>query len=104
MKTYPLLNEEGKLYAFEVGNLMLSRRRATKIVEEIPGSTVIRRPKWFSFSNQDIFCEFILNKVHFLIEEPYGDNSRYFIGKKESGWCPELEVVMKTFNNAGWFK
>ena len=100
MKTYPLLDKEGKLQAFEVGNLMLSRRRATRIVESISGSTILRRPKWFSFSNQDIFCEFVINEVHFLIEEPFGDNSRYWVGKKELGWCSEIEIVEKAFKDA----
>jgi hypothetical protein len=98
MKTYPLQNEKGELHAFEIENIWVGREGATAIVERIPGVIVKRRPKKFlSDFREDVFCEFELNGVTFEIEEPFGDNSRYWIGKAGGGWCPEVEIVERAF-------
>ena len=102
MNIYPIENESGQLHAFEIENWKVSRARATSIVKSIPDAVIIREPKkilsWF---REDVFCEFSINNTVFQIDEPYGDNSRYWVGKKEAGgWCPELEKVKKAFQEA----
>ncbi len=103
MKIHLLEDESGKLHAFEVDNWKVSRERATKIVGSVSGTVVTRKPKRiFSWFREEVFCEFELNGVVFQIDEPYGDNSRYWIGIKETGgWCKELELVKQAFQ-ASW--
>ena len=54
-----------------------------------------------------MFCEFVLDGVLFEGEEPYGDNSRYWIGPSGTGiddkpleYFPQIEVVLKAFELA----
>jgi hypothetical protein len=103
MKIYPVQDEENNLHAFEIANWKVSRARATKIVKAISGASIIRKPKrFFSGIREEVFCEFKINGTLFEINEPYGDNSRYWVGKKEEGgWCEELEVVKNAFQ-AAW--
>lgn len=102
MKVYPIKNKEGQLHAFEIDNFKVGRSRTTEIVRKIHGAKILRKPKRFlSWFREEVFCEFELNGVVFQIDEPYGDNSRYWIGKKEEGgWCEELETVMGAFQEA----
>jgi len=54
----------------------LPEEEQLRLLAEFSGATVIRKPKrLFSWFREGAFCEF----------EPYGDNSRYWVGKKEEG-------------------
>ena len=99
MKIHPIENNEGQLHAFEIANFSVSRSRVAKIVGKIHGAKILRKPRrFFSWFREEVFCEFEINGVVFQIDEPFGDNSRYWIGKKEEGgWCEELEIVMRAF-------
>jgi len=103
MKIYPIENKEGKLHAFEFEDLNVGRARILNIVTDIPGAVLTRKPKrLFSWYREEVFCEFEINDIAFQINEPYGDNSRYWVGKKEEGgWCKELELVKQAFQ-ASW--
>jgi len=103
MKTYPLLNNDGQMYASEVDNLTLGRRGAVRVVKTIPGVEVIRLPKrvlsWF---REEEFLEFMVGGIRFGMMEPYGDNSRYWVGRSPSGgWCEQLEIVHSVFQSHG---
>lgn len=100
MKTYPLCDENGKLHAFEIGNLFNGRKRVTRIVSNIPNTLILKRPKLLSWFNEDIFCEFYFKNKSFTIEEPFGDHSRYLIGANPPGYCEELEIIEEVFRNA----
>ena len=101
MKVFPATTATGRLLSFEVHSWKLSRRRATTIASRIPGAQIIRHPKRFlSWFREDVFCEFRINAITFEIEEPLGDNSRFWIGKQGGGWCAELELVKKAFEEA----
>ena len=39
----------------------------------------------------------------FLVEEPFGDNSRYWIGPEPPVWCEQIDVVRRAFLNANSF-
>lgn len=90
------------LHAFEIDNFKVSRKLAAKIAEGIPNSKIIKHPKRFlSWFREEVFCKFEINGIRFQIDEPYGDNSRYWIGKlEEGGFCKELLEVEKAFKNA----
>lgn len=102
MKTYGINNESGKLFAFEVGNVFLGRRGACRVVRSIPGVRIHRLPKGWPHSNEDIFCEFELGGQHFEIYEPFGDNSRYWVGPKSAKDTEEILVIRAAFEQAGF--
>jgi hypothetical protein len=100
MRVYDLVDQQGRVFAFEVENTGLGRRGACAIVNEIPGSTMVRRPRAWSWLREEEFCEFEVNGRRFVIEEPYGDNSRYWIGPEPPAWCEEVDVVRRAFADA----
>lgn len=69
MRTYPLHKEDGAIYAFEVSSLA-GRRLIVRRLSKVSGVEIVRRPKWFSWSQEDSFCEFSFKEVQYEIEEP----------------------------------
>lgn len=107
MKVHDIPLRDGRVAAFEVDNLRLSRRRLCKIVERIPGARLVRRPRLFSWFVEDVFCVFEVGGVCFEAQEPYGDNSRYWVGPAGTGangklleYHVELERVREAFSQA----
>jgi hypothetical protein len=95
MRLYDLKTEDGATRAFEVENTLLTRGRACKIAASIPGATVVRRSR--IFRDTDDFCEFTLEGETFIIEEQFGDNSRYWIGTKGISNSDSLLKVRAAF-------
>ena len=100
MKTHKITDEQGNLFAFEVSNTWLSRRKAVKVVQKLSAVEITKRPKWFSFQNQDVFCEFIYKGTTYQVEEPWGDNSRYWIGPKSNSGKNDVSEIIDCFNGA----
>jgi len=86
---------EGKTNAFEVSNLLLTRSRACKLAETIPGAKITKRSRLFR--DTDEFCIFTIGLDEFAIEEPYGDNSRYWIGTKDGKPSNCLPLARRAF-------
>jgi len=95
MQTYPLLNDAGELRAFEVAVPLLGRQWLVRRVARVPGVAITRRPEIFSWCREEIFCEFRIGDVSFEIWEPYGDNSRYWIGPLDNQTHSETRVLME---------
>jgi hypothetical protein len=87
--------QDGSLLGFEVENAALTRSRACRIAASIPGATIVRRSRLFR--DTDDFCEFTIQDETFIIEEPYGDNSRYWIGPKVLTQSKSLLMVRDAF-------
>jgi hypothetical protein len=78
VKTFDLLDADGRLHAFEVENFPLGRRGLVRVVKTVPGATIIRKPsRLFSWFREEEFCEFAVGNRRFVADEPFGDNSRY---------------------------
>jgi hypothetical protein len=105
MKIFDILDAQGRLLAFEVSNALLGRRGACRVVAGLPGVTMLRRPRVLSWWREEVFCEFSLGGVRFEIGEPYGDNSRYWIGPAGAdplvGSTAEIVQVRDAFARAG---
>ncbi len=101
MKTYDLLDEGGRLFAFEVSVLETDRRGICRVVQSIPGANLIRKPKLFSWFREEEFCEFEVDGEKFVAWEPYGDNSRYWIGPDPARWLPQTQRVRDSFAAVG---
>ncbi|MGD9842691.1 MAG: hypothetical protein AB7F79_06480 [Steroidobacteraceae bacterium] len=98
MKTYGLKDEQGNEFAFEVNNFLLDRLDVCALVRRIPGAKLMLVP---SGRGEADFCEFELDDVVFLVSEPFGDNSRYWVGPKPPvRGVPQLARVRAAFDDA----
>jgi hypothetical protein len=89
MRVFDIRSDDGRLRAFEVDNSWLTRRAVARIIRSIPGVRVTRaKSGWFA---RDAFCEFELNRVRFVVEEPFGDSDQYWIGPTDG--CHETELL-----------
>lgn len=87
---------------------MLTRGGLGRLVHRIPGCRVTRRPipfmRW-SVQEKEEFCEFEVDGVTFVAWEPWGDNSRFWVGPKTMGgetpqWSPAVDHVREAFRRA----
>jgi hypothetical protein len=78
MKTYPIFNKNHSVGAFEISSARVTFRPIYKILESIKNITEVKRQR---FSEDKI--GFNYRDIKMVINEPYGDNSRYWIGPKD---------------------
>jgi hypothetical protein len=106
MKVYNIKDKEGHIFAFEIYNTFFSRKRLYNLVRSIPGVQIVKAPsfRFFRFKGEDEFCEFEIRRQKFMAWEPFGDNSRYWIGSKPRHWCEEVEIVRSAFVNHKLFR
>jgi hypothetical protein len=97
MNIYSLRDKEGRVFAFEVANTSITRRSVVAIAMSIQEAIVTRKPKFLSWFREEEFCEFQVSGKTFVAWEPYGDNSRYWIGPKPSEWSEQISVVRDAF-------
>lgn len=101
MIVYEQRNRIGQLRSFEIENALIGRRGVVRVLRRIPEVTITRVPKrilsWF---REDDFCTFEIGGTQFLVEEPFGDNSRYWIGGERQN--DALEIVAKAFKDQRW--
>ena len=79
MKTYALALENGTNYAFELENIYIRPKKIAALLAEVDDVTNIILRKPFS-SSSDTHVEFKYHDKDFMVWEPYGDSSRYWIG------------------------
>ena len=92
METHPLRNEGGELIGFEVPNWpFLSSRGVAKFLSQLPGITVTRVRRLFERS--EIHAEFAYQGDAFSVWEPYGDNSRYWVGPSEEAQISQQHLA-----------
>ena len=85
MKTYPLINKKkgDGPFAFEIENAYVGRGTIARLLAEVEGVTDVYLRGRFG-SSDDIRVEFKYLNRDYVVLEPYGDNSRYWIGPKDS--------------------
>jgi hypothetical protein len=79
MRTYPVLRESGSLLAFEISSTWLTFRPLFAILRSIEGVSDVQR----CFRGDDRIT-FKFRGEPFTINEPWGDNSRYWVGPANS--------------------
>lgn len=99
MKVFDLRDREGKVFAFEIENLSLGRRGLCRVVQKIPGAQLLRTPRLLSWFREETFCEFLVDDVTFVAWEPFGDNSRYWIGPEPARYVAQIHRVREVFEN-----
>ena len=95
MRVHDLKDEEGRVYAFEVGNFMLGRRGVLRIVRRIPSAQLVAFHR-----RREHFCEFDVHGFRFVVWEPWNDNSRYWIGPQPRSAEAPLGTVRAAFERA----
>ena len=84
VKTYPVFRGDGSMLALEVTSAWLTFRPLFSIMRSVPGVVDVRR----QYFNEDRIL-FVYLGVDCVINEPWGDNSRYWIGPKS----PEISSI-----------
>jgi len=79
MRTYPIKDETGRLFALEVDVVFCGVRDLVKVIATAEGVTDAKagRP---SSGERDVRATFRYQGDEFAVVEPFGDNSRYWIG------------------------
>src|SRR4051812_1012576 len=94
MAFHDLKDKEGRVFAFEVDNLFLSRKEVQRVIESIKGVRLL------SHTRDDIFLTFEVEGLRFEAWEPFGGNTRYWIGPEAAAWCEQLERVRSEFSES----
>ena len=81
MKTYPIYTDNGELRGFEITSYWVRFAPLYKILKSVNGVAEVKR-NWF---NEDRII-FLYHGKKAVINEPWGDNSRYWVGIED----PEL--------------
>jgi hypothetical protein len=103
MKTYPI-GPPDALRAFEIENVYVTRRGIARFLAREPGISGIRL-RGRIFSADDIRLEFKYVGRHYVVWEPYGDNSRYWIGPEDDqdrGDVIEVRGMFERYRPAAW--
>ena len=87
MKTYPEFREDGSLHSFEVTSMWFTLRPIFGILRSVPGITEVKR-NWF----KDDRVTFKFHGEDGVVNEPWGDNSRYWVGLNSANESCELSI------------
>lgn len=83
MKTYSMFNEKGEqIPVFQIDNIYVSNSRVARILSQINGVSDLRVRKLFA-KWEEIHIWFRYRDRNFVVWEPYGDNSRYWLGPND---------------------
>jgi hypothetical protein len=98
LRTYPLTDDSGAIYAFEVGNAFLSPREIARLVKSSLGASITAGPQGFA-SADDMRLRFHYAGTEFEVFEPFGDNSRYWVGPagEKPIRVPEIDKLHNIF-------
>ena len=97
MTVFDIKDAEGRVFAFEITNSFRRRRGLCNLVARIPGCRLVKRPCLLSWFREAEFCEFDIDGIRFVVEEPFGDNSRWWIGPRPPRWVPQIATVRQAF-------
>jgi hypothetical protein len=81
MRTYPIVDDHGRLVAFEVPNAYVGIGAVARLLRGVRGVSEVRRRALFG-GPDDVHVAFQYDGTPFMVWEPYGDSSRYWIGPK----------------------
>lgn len=79
MQTYPIKDDTGTTYALEIENAYVRPRRLSEILRRVDGVSSVRLRRPFSGTG-DVRATLQYRGRPFIILEPFGDNSRYWVG------------------------
>ncbi|MDT4844920.1 hypothetical protein D3C84_298990 [compost metagenome] len=95
MRTFPIQNAVGITYAFEIENAYISAADVASTLARVAGvsGTLPRRPS----SSDKFLVTFQFRGHDCVVWEPFGDNSRYWIGPQEAERDVDFATVEMAF-------
>lgn len=78
-KVFPIESASGVVYAFDVEAVYFSRRSLRRILLSVPGVSHLER----SIEVEGSIYKFMYRGKNCMVWEPYGDNSRYWVGQDD---------------------
>ena len=93
MKTYPHARDDGSIRHFEISNsFWWSPGPMRRVLQSVAGVTNVRR-NWF---NDDRFSFTFYGRTC-VVNEPFGDNGRYWIGPTELEQLLDIKPIHEAF-------
>jgi hypothetical protein len=83
MRTFPIKDADGQMFAFEIRARLFAWRLA-RCLRDIPGVSDVRPRRWW-VGSADVHIRFLYQGREHIVWEPYGDNSRWWIGPDDDG-------------------
>ena len=96
MNIYAICDSDGKVSAFEIENAYVGIGKIASLLKTTDSISNVRRRKLFS-AQSEIHIEFQYKGQEFIVWEPYGDNSRYWIGPKSEVLPAGIDELMQLF-------
>jgi hypothetical protein len=81
MRTFPIKDDTGQVFAFEIRARLFGWRLARRL-RVIPGVSDVR-PRKLWVGSPDVHVRFQYHGREYIVWEPYGDNSRWWIGPED---------------------
>jgi len=97
MKTYMLYNANGSPFAFEIDNIYISLRKIEHILNTNTNVSEVKVRKLLSKDDSEIHIKFKYFDEDYIIWEPFGDNSRYWIGPYKDNLEQEMSSLEESF-------
>jgi hypothetical protein len=83
MNAHPLIDDQAIFpFAFEIENAYVSTSTIANLLSETPGVSDVRKRTLFS-KWEHVHIWFRYKNVEFVVTEPYGDSSEYWIGPND---------------------
>ena len=106
MNIHRICTDDGDVFAFEIDNAYITSRKIATLLIGVDQVSDLKVRTAFS-SIDDVHVEFKFQQTEFMVWEPYGDNSRYWIGPKHNQEyvdISELEFIFEKYQPSWIFK
>lgn len=100
MKTYQAnVSPDGRLIAFEIESAYIGAATVTRLLQQAKGISEVNRRRIFS-GDGDVHVRFKYRGHPCIVWEPYGDNSRYWLGPENpEAFIEDMRDVEHIFND-----
>lgn len=105
MRIHPVVERNGEIVAFEIENLLIGQRQLARILgaEKNVAEVKARRP----FAREAApLMRFTFSGESFIVDEPYGDSSRYWVGPEKpatfAGSATALAHAFEAYEPPAW--
>lgn len=95
MKTYSVKNQAGMEADFEIENAYISPKSIAALLGKTPQITNIQAK---NLSHPEYRVEFKYCGIDCVVWEPFGDNSRYWIGPKDKDSKIDISEIREIFD------
>jgi len=93
MKTFPICRDDGSMKAFEIRSAWITFHLLFKILRAVEGVGDAKRNR-----KGDDRVVFRYRGEDFVVNEPWGDNSRYWIGPRDAADSPlDVSQIQEAF-------